>query len=223
MENNSVSKNPLNKSLTQNSYLGDGVLVAEAEPVDSSDRKTPAVVAQPLNDSFQSDNIDTESASSETSEDETLLEALCLLFQAQLCPVFKDLPDGYTSSENGYLSAAVSECAPYCCRNCIGISFSALAALAVVSSVAFECKACDSLGEGDYCGAYCNDRVSDDCCKLSFLCCESGIRTIFTTQEPKTPCQRGGALAGTTAGGLVCIVAGASAADVWGKVQSFSR
>ena len=222
MENNSVTSNPLGQSLTQGSYLKDGAPEVVAKPVDSNG-ETSAVIAQPIGDSLQRNNIHAESASSETDEDEGLREALCLLFQAQLCPVFKELPDGYTSSENGYLSAAVSECAPYCCRNCIGISFSALAALAVVASVAFECKACDSLGEGDYCGAYCNDRVSDDCCKLSFLCFESGIRTIFTAQEPKTPCQRGGALAGTTAGGLVCIVAGASAADVWGKVQSLSR
>ncbi len=222
MENNSVTSNPLSKSLTQDSYLEDGAPEVVAKYEDSYG-ETSAVIAQPIGDSPQSNNIDTESASTETSEDETLLEALCLFSQAQLCPVFKELPDGYTSSENGYLSAVVSECAPYCCRNCIGISFGAVGFLAVVASVAFECKACDSLGEGDYCGAYCNDRVSDDCCKLSFLCCQSGIRTIFTAEEPKTPCKRGGALAGTTAGGLACILAGASAADVWGAVQSFSR
>ena len=144
-----------------------------------------------------------------------------MLIQAQLCPVFKELPDGYTSSENGYLTAVVSECAPYCCRNFTGISFSALAFLAEVASVAFECKACDSLGEGDYFNAYCNDRASDDCNGVSFLCCQGGIRTIFTAQEPKTRVKS--ALAGTTAGGLACILAGASAADVWGKVQSLSR
>ena len=215
MENNSVTSNPLGQSLTQGSYLKDGAPEVVAKPVDSNG-ETSAVTAQPLDDSH------TESASSETGEYEGLREALCLLFQAQLCPVFKELPDGYTSSENGYLTAVVSECAPYCCRNCIGISFSAVGFLAVVASVAFECKACDSLGEGDYFNAYCNDRASDDCCKLSFLCCQGAIELIFTAQEPKTPCQRGGALAGTTAGGLVCIVAGASAADVWGKVQSLS-
>ena len=222
MENHSVSNNPLNKSLTQNSYVVDGAPEVVANPVDSNG-ETSVVVAQPIRDSLQRNTIHAVSASSESSEDETLLEALCLFSQAQLCPVFKELPDGYTSSENGYLSAAVSECAPYCCRNFTGISFSALAALAVVASVAFECKACDSLGEGDYFNAYCNDRASDDCCKLSFLCCQGGIRTIFTAQEPKTPCQRGGALAGTIAGGFACIVAGASAADVWGAVQSLSR
>ena len=221
MENNPVTSNPLIDPLTKNSYLKDGAPEVVAKPVDSNGEKS-VVIAQPVDDSLQSNNIDTESASSETGEDEGLREVLCLLFQAQLCPVFKELPDGYTSSENGYLSAAVSECAPYCCRNFTGISFSALAALAVVASVAFECKACDSLGEGDYFNAYCNDRASDDCCKLSFLCCQGGIRTIFTAQEPKTPCQRGGALAGTTAGGLACILAGASAADVWGKVLSLS-
>ncbi len=216
MENNPVTINPLSKSLTQDSYLEDGAPEVVAKYEDSNG-ETSVVVAQPLDDSHA------ESASTETSEDETLLEALCLFSQAQLCPVFKELPDGYTSSENGYLSAVVSECAPYCCRNCIGISFGAVGFLAVVASVAFECKACDSLGEGDYCGAYCNDRVSDDCCKLSFLCCQSGIRTIFTAEEPKTPCKRGGALAGTIAGGFACAVAAASAADVWGAVQSFSR
>ena len=161
MENNHVTNNPLIDPLTKNSYVVDGAPEVVAKPVDSNG-ETSAVIAQPLNNSLQGNTIHAVSASSETGEDETLLEALCLFSQAQLCPVFKELPDGYTSSENGYLSAAVSECAPYCCRNFTGISFSALAALAVVASVAFECKACDSLGEGDYCGAYCNDRVSDD-------------------------------------------------------------